>query len=248
MNFGSSSCSGAPSLFLQLQLMPFLSGLSTTPQTAAEKGRWVAHGEAAGLTGGQETSLALLVMGEQLAGARRWGRGWTRGSGACRGGSTPLLQLPARVLAPCKRLQPVIPRSLLPEQLAVGLFRSGWLLARKWRWKSLLQMCTAARRLRPLHRSAGLAVCQAARGGGGSCRGDGVHICQATVSPHHMWRGHRDGSQSRLAVPAKAGASPARPPGGLPCLVLAKSSEWDFQYFLWQRSLQPSYLPKLRFP
>lgn len=222
MNFGSPSCGGAPSLFLQLLLMRFLSGLSTAGTECCWKGP--VGGSRGGCRARRGPGDFPGTSGHRGA-AQRWGRGWTRGSGACRGGSTPLLQLPARVPAPCKRLQPALPRSLLPEQLAVGLFRSGWLLARKRRWKSLFQMCTAACRLRPLHRSAGLAVCQAAQGGGGSGRGDGVHVCQATVSPHHTWRGRRDGSQSRPAVPARAGASPARPPRGLPCLVLAKSSE-----------------------
>lgn len=77
------------------------------------------------------------------------------------------------------------------------------------------------------------------RGAGG---GDGVHLCRAVVSPRSTWRGRRDRSSCRSAVPAKAGTSPARPPGLSPCLVLTKSSEWDFQYFLWQRSLQPNYL------
>lgn len=77
---------------------------------------------------------------------------------------------------------------------------------------------------------------------GGAGQGDGVHIFQAMVSPHYTWQGHRDRSCCRSAVPAKAGTSPARPPGVSACLVLMKSSEWDFQYFLWQRSLQPNYL------
>lgn len=67
------------------------------------------------------------------------------GCWVCRDCCTPLLQLPPRVPAPCKHLQPALSLSLLSEQLVVGLFQNGWLLARKSRWKSLFQMCTAVR-------------------------------------------------------------------------------------------------------
>lgn len=80
------------------------------------------------------------------------------------------------------------------------------------------------------------------REAGGAGRGDGVHICQAAVSPRYTWLGRWDRSCCRSAVPANAGTSPARPPGVSPCLVLMKSSKCDFQYFLWQGSLQPNYL------
>lgn len=73
------------------------------------------------------------------------------GHRVCRDCCTPLLQLPARVPAPCKHLQPALSLSLLSEQLAVGLFQNGWLLARKLPWKSLFQMCTAVCTLLPLH-------------------------------------------------------------------------------------------------
>lgn len=87
-------------------------------------------------------------------------------------------------------------------------------------------------------RSAGLAVCQAAQGG----RGRWSRRRSPHLSGHGVTLLHVAGPSGRSAVPAKAGTSPARPPGVSPCLVLTKSSEWDFQYFLWQRSLQPNYL------
>ena len=160
----------------------------------------------------------------------------------CRGCCAPSLQLPARV-SPL----PKPPGSAFPLP-SVGAAGGGALP----KWLAAGKEVALEEPLPDVHScvhataapsAAPASPCARLRGeAGGAGRGDGVHICQAAVSPRDTWRGRRDRSCCRSAVPAKAGTSPARPPGASPCLVLTKSSEWDFQYFLWQRSLQPNYL------
>lgn len=70
----------------------------------------------------------------------------------------------------------------------------------------------------------------------------GPAACQAA------WRGDGERRAARRRVTSPHVAGPwgqqllCASPRVSPCLVLSKASQWDSQYFLWQRSFQPNYL------
>lgn len=125
---GSLSYSSSPSIFLQLSAMHFLPCLSAT------------------------SSLLLSRAGEGAVGLQE--PSMSHSSGSREGlGMAPLLPLcmtalmalsaPTALASPLHKPPASTLHSLLSEQLLVGLFQNGWLLARSSRRRSLLQMCTA---------------------------------------------------------------------------------------------------------
>lgn len=150
---------------------------------------------------------------------------------------------PTTCASPLQHHQPVLSLSLLSEQLTWGSSKRAGCLGRNLCWKSLPQMCAA---VRSFH-STGRAVCQAARGGRGS-RSRGRSPC---LPGHSVTSLHVAGPLGQELLPVgSAGQSrhvSSMSPGLWPCPVLTESSEWDFQCFLWQRSLQPNYLTLMSF-
>lgn len=71
----------------------------------------------------------------------------------------------------------------------------------------------------------------------------------ATAPPRARLPGEGTGSRAarrRVTSPHVAGPWGQQllcvSPRVSPCLVLSKASQWDLQYFLWQRIFQPNYL------
>lgn len=210
--------------------MRFLSRLSTSGRACCCRG--LGSGSWRGCRGPQ-TPVSLLSLGERLVGAGRWARSWVH-----------LLALGVQGLFRSIAPAPNTPASPwqtppasafpLPSAGAAG----GRVLPKRF---TADEEVALEEPLPDVHSCALLrpAARQAARGGRGAGRGDGAHIGQAVVSPCHTQWGHRDRSCCLSVVPAKV--SPACPLGVSPCPVPTESSEWEFQYFLWQRSLQPNY-------
>lgn len=177
------------------------------------------------------------------------GSGWlvySDGAGAapaapgagCEGLPPTISPAPTACVSPLQPLHPVLSLSPLSEQLTWGSSKKAGCLGRKSCWKSLLQMYAAVHSFHSTSR----AVCQAARGGGGS-RSRGQSPC---LPGHGVTSLHVAGPLGQELLPVgSAGQSrhiPSTSPGLWPCPVLTESSEWDFQCFLWQRSLQTNYL------
>jgi len=141
------------------------------------------------------------------------------------------LSAPTALASPLHKPSASAHHSLLLEQLLVGLFQNGWLLARSSCWRSLLQMCTAVCMLLP----------RRPRAVPGCLWRNTEQVCCVGVTSTHvvgLW-----------------GQSYWLHPPGLPCLVLTKSRQWDCSISFGKGAFGPIIsllrhfcLSKLRFP